>query len=144
MPFETPLPSGFFDVSDITAKVREYGGVPPTTVIRTNQAWDLLVEWTASGVLTSWIAGKWDMHIYLESMGPGEDLDLTDPNEHEVPLTPGPTPVTYTYHPDFKAGIVPPGSYKLVFTVRYIDASGRPDQMAGYWDGPIIQFYKPT
>ena len=144
MPFETPLPPGFFDVSDITATVREYQGIPPTTIIRTDQPWDVLVKWTTSGVLTGWIAGKWDLHLYLESMGPGDDYELTDPNEHEMPLTPGVSPISYEYHPDVKGGVVSPGQYSLVFTVRYINASGKPDQMAGHWIGPILQFYKPT
>ncbi len=144
MPFETPLPAGFFDVSEITATVRESGGAPPTTILRTDQSWDVLVQWKTSGPITGWVAGKWDLHLYLESMGPGDEVEITDPNEHEVPLMPGPSPVLYEYHPDVKAGIVVPGAYKLVFTVRYIEASGNPGQMAGYWEGPIIQFYKPT
>lgn len=140
MPFETPLPPGLFDVSEITATFHEEGGVAPSTILYTDQRWHVDVHWETSGAITGWVTGNWDLHLYLESMGPGEDLDLTDPNEHIVPLTPGLSPILYDYHPDFNAGIVTTGVYKLVFTVRYIEASGNPGQMAGYWEGPILQF----
>lgn len=140
MPFQTPLPPGLFDVSEITATFHEEGGVAPSTILYTDQRWHVDVHWETSGVITGWVAGNWDLHLYLESMGPGEDLDLTDPNEHIVPLTPGLSPILYDYHPDFNAGIVTTGVYKLVFTVRYVEASGNPGQMAGYWEGPILQF----
>lgn len=143
MPFETPLPTGFFDVITVGPTVHESGGAPPTTIMRTDQAWHAHVEWDTSGLLTGWIAGKWDLHLYLESVGPGPEIELTDPNEHEIPLKPGPSPIHYHYHPDVKAGVVPPGAYQLVLTLTYKDAAGNPGQMAGWWQGPIIQFFTP-
>ena len=41
------------------------------------------------------IGGTWHLHIYLETMGPGDDLELFDEdpiNEHDIPLTPGTLP----------------------------------------------------
>jgi hypothetical protein len=143
MPFETPLPAGFFDVSDITATLQENAGVPPTTVLRTNQTWFVNVHWETTGLITSWVAGNWDLHLYLESMGPGDEIEVTDPIHHVVPLTPGPSPISYDFPINVVAGIVVPGAYKLVFTARYITPLGDPGQMAGYWEGPIIQFYNP-
>lgn len=144
MPFETPLPPGFFDVNITTATVREYGGPNPITIIRTNQRWDVQIEWQTSGFIKSWVAGNWHLTVYLESMGPGDDHALVDPNEAVIPLLPPPTDHLYKYHPDFNAGVVPAGVYKLILTITYTDPAGNPGEMAGYWEGPIIQFHSPV
>ncbi len=144
MPFETPLPAGFFDVTMTGPTVHESGGAPPTTIIRTNQPWHVHVEWDTTGMLTGMITGNWDLHLYLESVGSGPEVDLTDPNEHIIPLSPGPSPRHYHFHPDVAAGAVPAGPYRLALTLTYTDATGTPGPMAGYWEGPIIQFYQPN
>lgn len=146
MPFETPLPPGFFDVSmsAITAAEIHEPGVLPSTVLRKDQPWSINVEWDTAGLLTGWIAGNWHLHVYLESMGPGDEVEITDPNEHLIPLVPGPSPCHYHFHPDVPLNAIKEdGAYKLVVTVTYINAAGHPAPMAGYWEGPIIQFYTP-
>jgi hypothetical protein len=147
MPFENLLPAGSFDVTMTGPSVHESGGAPPTTIIRTDQPWHVHVQWDTSGSHTGMIGGTWHLHIYLETIGPGDDLELFDEdplNEHDIPLTPGPSPRHYHYHPDVPAGKVPPGAYKLALTLTYTDLANNPGPMAGYWEGPIIQFYKPN
>ena len=142
MPFETPLPPGNFDVTITNAAVREYGGTNPTTIIRTDQTWDVQIEWQTSGSIATWLAGNWHLQIFMESMGPGDEVVLVDSNEAVIPLVPE-SPHLYQYHPDFPAGKVTAGVYKLVLTITYTDAANNPGGMAGYWEGPIIQFYDP-
>ncbi len=145
MPFQSTLPQGLFDVTmSAAAIVKEVGGMPPATIIRTDQAWSVEVEWDVTGIQTGWIAGQWHLHIYLEKLGPGDDLVITDPNEVDIPLIPQPYPETvhYHYHPDVKPGAVPEGEYKLVVSLTYTDATGHLGEMSGFWEGPMLQFYK--
>ena len=147
MPFETPLAAGEFDVVNLSAfaVVHEEGPGPhpPTTIIRTDQPWHIHIQCDTVGSATGMITGNWHLHAYLESIGPGPERSLFDPDEHIIPLTPKTPPATVHYHkhPDIRAGVVPAGPYKLIVAVTYIDADGNPGEMAGYWEGPIIQFY---
>jgi hypothetical protein len=54
------------------------------------------------------ITGSGHRHVYLESLGPGDVLDLTDAVNpgHIIPLTPGPSPVNYFVHFDVLANTV--------------------------------------
>ncbi len=148
MPFETPLAEGEFDVVGLSAYavVHKEGTETnvPTTIIRTDQKWHIHIEWDTVGSATGMVTGKWHIHAYLESVGPGPEEMLFDPNEHIIELTPKTPPETVHYHlhPDIPAGIVPAGPYKLVVAVTYLDAAGNPGEMAGYWEGPILQFYE--
>lgn len=157
MPFEIPASlAGLFDVtmSDLTAASIVEPGARPSTIIRTDHEWYVNLEWDTSGPLTGWIGGTWHLHLYLESMGPGDEVELFDekeppadpgyPKEHDIPLTPGPSPRHYHLHPDIKKNAVKPGAYKLVATVTYTDLAGNPGEMAGYWEGPIVQFITPA
>jgi hypothetical protein len=38
---------------------------------------------------------------------------------------------------------VPPGTYKLVVTINYLTPANQPGFMAGYQEGPILQFFNP-
>jgi len=148
MPFETPFPPALF-AGTITAVPHEHGGVAPASIIRTDQSWAVNVRWTTTGLATSMISGDWHLHVYLESIGPGPDLDLIDAVNpgHVVPLTPGPSPVSYFVHFDIQAGAVtaPPAGilYKLAVTLTYFDAAGAPGPMAAFEEGPLLQFYNP-
>ena len=143
MPFETPFPQEVF-AGTISATVHEHGGVQPQTIIRTDQGWAVNVNWTNTGLATGMIAGTYDLHLLLERMGPGDDLDLTDPRDHEIPLRPGPEPVNYSRHVDIKSGIVPAGVYKLVVVLRYIEPTGTPGPMSAYVQtNALLEFYTP-
>ena len=145
MPFETPFPKDVF-AGSITATVHEHGGIAPQTIIRTDQSWAVNVNWTNTGLATGMIAGNYDLHLLLERMGPGDDLDLTDREvrDHEIPLRPGPEPIEYSKHVDIRAGIVPPGVYKLVVVLRYMESSGTPGPMSAYVEtNSLLEFYTP-
>lgn len=153
-----PTPNGTFDVTmtDITAtQIQEVPPavhpplLQPATIIHINQAFKIDVQWDVNGMSWAWISGTWHLHAYLEHMGVGSDYDLTDLADHLIPfqfanpapLPPAP-PVHYHRTFDVPAGFVgQEGAYKLVVTLTYINNAGQPDQMAGYWEGPILQFY---
>lgn len=145
MPFETHFPPDVFS-GTITAAAHEHGGAAPQSIIRTNQSWAVNVSWTNTGSATGMITGTYDLHLLLESVGPGADLDITDPAlaDHRVALTPGPSPVNYFKHVDVPAGRVPAGVYKLVVLIRYIEPGGTPGPMAAYEEiSPLLQFFNP-
>jgi hypothetical protein len=146
MPFETPFPKFLF-AGTITAVQQENGGALPETIIRTNQSWAVNVSWTTTGFVTGMIAGDWHLHLYLESIGPGPDLNIIDAADHIIPLTPGPSPVNYSVRVDVPAtAVTAPAAgrlYKLVATLTYFEPGGAPGPMAAFEEGPILQFYNP-
>src|SRR6185295_3736974 len=95
---EKTMTVGSFEVSGapsylhgkIEADVFEVGGVSPTNIIRIDQDWFVRIRWELDGSLKSMICGKWCIHLHLESIGLGEELDLPHPPsaELEVDLNP--------------------------------------------------------
>jgi hypothetical protein len=148
--FETPFrQKGLFD-GVIDATVHEHGGFPPTTIIRSDQVWGVHVRWATSGTLVRMICGKWCLQVHLESIGPGPELRLPRKPVH-IPLDPCgkhkyPYTVHYKYHLDIPAGTITPAHcgipYKLVTSLTYIDYCGKPGPIAGYVEGPIMQFIR--
>ncbi len=143
MPFETPFPGELF-AGDITATAHEEKVLNPQTIIRTDQDWGVDVNWTNTGQVTGMIAGEYCVHLLLERLGPGNDLELTENDPHRIPVSPGVSPRNYSDHIDIKAGVVPAGIYKLVTVLRYWEPTGQPGPMAAYVEtGPLLQFYDP-
>lgn len=148
-----PTPNGFFDITmqTITAnQIKEpSSALAPSTVMPLNQAFTIDIQWDVDGVLWPMLGGSWDLHAYLEKMGTGLDLDLTDLANHIIPFTfantapiPPPPPVHYHRQFDVPAGTVTQeGAYKLIVTLTYRNLLDMPGPMAGYWEGPILQFY---
>jgi hypothetical protein len=131
----------------IEAEIYEQGGVQPTTIIGINQDWRVDFKWSLTGPLAPLICGKWCLHVRLESIGPGHEyaLPLTC-NEVTVPLDPC-GDGHYAYPFTVSKGTVKAEDcsvpYKVVATVTYLNACDRPGPIAGFVEGPIIQFYDP-
>jgi hypothetical protein len=147
MPFETPFIAPGAFAGTISAEVHDAFGVSPATIIRANQDWSIHVNWETTGIATGMISGTWHLHAYLESIGPGPDLDLLDFGDLNIPLTPGVSPVPYAAHLDVPAGTATASHsgtlYKLVVTLTYIEPTGNPGPMAAYVEGPVLQFFNP-
>jgi hypothetical protein len=155
MPFETPFPPAVFS-GTINATVHEHTGAgdppsPPITIIRSNNPWAVNVNWQTSGIANGMITGDWHLHVYLESIGPGDDLDLIDPapGDHIKPLVPG-VLSNYFVHFDVRSmqdlGVAIPLAgrlYKLVVSLTYLEPTGSPGPMAAFVEGPTLQFYNP-
>ena len=128
------------EVTDFSATVIELGGQEPQTVIRDNQGWNITVRWQEQGLAV--IPGNWIVDAYVESIGPGEELHVGQAtsafaglfSNHSVTIPVGPNDVP-----------VAPGQqttpYKLVITLTADDNSGARYAMAGFQEGPILQFY---
>lgn len=144
MPFEINRPLNYGLAGTIDAFVSEVDGVEPTTIIDVRKAFKVHVNWTLEGALTPYICGTWCVHIFLESIGDGPELNL--PAEPvRVPLHPDNGPKTYEAWIEVPAGTILPehcsAPYKLVTTVTYRTVKDRPGPMAGFVEGAVLQFY---
>jgi hypothetical protein len=136
------------------ATVSEIDGVSPTTVIRTDQAWEVEVQWNLEGSLLGTLffnfVGEWVVSLFLESMGPTTEYAL--PTAGGVRLSvdtftlPDPNDEThrdYTTTIPVSANTVDPGVYKMVVAITYESAPGTPGPIAGFHEGGMFQFYTP-
>ncbi len=144
MPFEINRPLNTGLAGDIAAYVTEADGVDPTTIIDTNTDFKVHINWFVEGALTPFVCGNWCVSLFLESIGDGPELRL--PAEPvEVPLHPQPGRNEYEAWILIPAGTIAPEHcsvpYKLVSTVTYRTVKGRPGPMAGFVEGPVLQFY---
>ncbi len=125
--------------------VDEHDGPPKSkTIIETDQHFHVSVGWHLIGTALD-LAGpnlKFKVKLLVESMGPGPE---TIAATAEVPFVPPPAP---SHHSDFSktfdfaAGTLPEGVYRLVIALTATNA-GKPINIAGYNDGPMIQVYAP-
>lgn len=129
----------------LDAAVYELGGSAPTTVLDNTQGWEVRFNWGVHGSpLTKMLAGKWCLSIHLESMGPGAEFQLPVGGAKIVPFDPAIS--HYTAVITVPAGTVPAtpeAIYKVVACLTTKDALGRPGPIAGYVEGPILQFFDP-
>ena len=146
MPFEVKL--GAFNVSNLGATIVELtdptNPTTPTSIIRTDQSWEVRVHFETSGGLSHVLTGQWHVGLFIESIGPGQELEL---GLVHVPLTPGPGTVNYDVVIPVAAANNPAvpdhqtRPFKLVTTVSYIQPDGNPGAMAGYIENAIVQLY---
>ena len=141
MPFEDPF--GGLLTGTMTANVEDPGGIqPPSTIIQTDDAWNIVVEWSIDGVAAPFLGGDWHVRVFVESIGPGF-AGQVGPTV-DVPLAsqpPGP-PRNYEATVNVAAGFLAEGTYKIVALLNY-DVLGDPQEMAAFHDGPIVQLYVP-
>ena len=158
MPFEAPIG---LDGSITTLKHDVGGGVAlggfftdEPTIISTSQTWMIHVRWETRGPLNILLTGNWHLHAYLESMGPGPDVDVTDIADpdapHVIALAPAAGVSFYSADIAVPANVVglPAGTamlqtglYKLAVALTYIGPTGVPGPIAAYEEGPVLQFY---
>jgi len=126
-----------------TCQVFEKGAFDPTTLIKTNQDWFVRIRLRTEGIMNGTTAGSFLLRLHLEGLGlAASELDLPAVAV-SVDLTPDSPPQDYLKDIEVKAGDVPVGAYKLVTTVNVIGPAPKkaPAAIAGYCEGPILQFY---
>lgn len=133
---------------DVAALVVLDPGLPPTTIIKMSDPFNVQVEWHIEGGLVPMLGGNWHINVFCESIGKGfegqlgaekvvalGDGALTNPPPKRAYSTLIDVPAAETIA-DFE-----PGAYKLTAVITY-ENGGVPGEMAGYSEGPILQFYK--
>jgi len=142
MPFEPQnIPPGFFNGSITASAVLDPAGLQPTTIIRTTDTWHVSISWVIAGIVADALAGTWQVRAFLESMGPGFEGQVGATLNINLAVDPS-TPRNYTALITVPPG-TPAGPYKLVTTVTYLTPANQPGFMAGYEEGPILQFFNP-
>jgi hypothetical protein len=115
-------------------------GPNPNTVIRRAEAWSVRVEWNISGGIAPAIGGDWRVNVLLESMGGGFEGQVAT---QIVPVSAAPPAVIRNYSAtlNIPGGLVPQaGVYKLVVAILHQNL-GLPTRMAGFEEGPLMQFF---
>ncbi len=144
MPFErmpgVELEVTNFDIRVVELPLASPPAAMPQTVIKTSQPWAIQVNWTVIGIARPIITGNWHVEAYLECRGPGVDVEVGEGNYAMGGVSYGPVLL-------IGAGVVPvtPGEpstpYKLTVTLTALNPAGAPYPMAGYVEGPMLQFY---
>jgi hypothetical protein len=131
-----------YEMDNLAARVYDVGGSAPMTIISTTLAWQVQVEWEAVGVAVSWYNAKYSVDAFLESIGPGGELQL---GPVKGAITAGVANYKAVINVPPGAVVVPPGQdsipMKLVTTITVKDNAGNPVPMAAFIEGPILQFY---
>lgn len=127
----------------ITTRVLDPSGlVPSRRVIQVNDDWSVQVDWIVSGDAVVGLnpAACWNINIALESIGPGLEAIVGKAAE---PV--GAPAMTHTYSKtiDIPANFpgLGPGVYRLSVSLT-LDNAGTPVPLAGFREGPAIQFYR--
>lgn len=142
MPFEPQnVPPNFFTGSITAFAVLDPAGLQPTIVIRTTDTWHVRINWRIDGIVANALAGTWRVAAFLESIGAGFEGQIgptVNINLNVDPVAPREYSALITVPPG-----TPAGTYKLVVTVNYLELGGTPGFMAGYEEGPVLQFFNP-
>jgi hypothetical protein len=125
-------------------------------IIRTDQDWGVDLQWEMTGYEAHYGIGIWLATIFLESMGPGREYALPSPGPVKIANKEGswdmtkaarvfslipdklPLKVDHTIDP------IDPGTYRLTVAIQYFNFINEPESVAGFMDGPMLQFYKPA
>lgn len=128
----------------------------PNTVLEISTDWSVKVRWHIIGLGANNLAGAdWHVKVKIESMGEGEEKtlrDVTVPGGNYDPAT------STASHLDYEVTIPilardpavrladrvnDEGVYRLVAVVTHDKVGGfpGPDRVAGFIEGPMLQFY---
>jgi hypothetical protein len=134
-------PFGDALTATVNAEVQDPEGIQPATIIQTEDAWLIHVEWEISGPAAPFVGGNWHVAAYLESIG-GDGFEGQVGDTVDVPLSDAdPAPArSYTADINVLGDTVPAGAYKLVTLINYTHLDV-PCEMAAFTEGPILQFY---
>ncbi|HBY94626.1 MAG: hypothetical protein M5U01_40235 [Ardenticatenaceae bacterium] len=114
----------------------------PNRVLQTNLGWQIKVDWNISGLVAGGLDGDWKVRAFAESLGGGFEGQVGA--DMIVPLSAAPATNNRSYSATINvpAGTPPEGTYLLTVVVNYSNL-GVPQQMAGFAQGPTVEFYNP-
>jgi len=145
--YEELLP--FFQIQNGNVEIFEgpstggFPGGPPINAIQTDQDWGVEIKWQTTGLLNFIIAGTWRLQLFLEQMGGGE---FSIPNVYGVATqTFVSSPHLYSVTMNVPKGIVPKGTYKLVFQMTFTGPAPatKPGPIACFAEYPkLLEFYE--
>ncbi|HRF48615.1 MAG TPA: hypothetical protein PLC98_13395 [Anaerolineales bacterium] len=115
-------------------------GPNPNTVIRRSEPWSVRLDWSISGGIAPALGGDWEVKVLLESMGGGFEGQIASTTVALATVAPA-FNRAYTTTLNIAGGVVPTdGVYKLVVAILHRNL-GVPTRMAGFEEGPFVEFY---
>lgn len=151
MPIDFALPPAQLrgDIAVLTS-VEADPDVDPNTVLEIDREWYLRPHWWVDGTAAYYLGGTWHLEVNVESMGPGVEKTLATIDIPTTALGPGPITHRLEYkpviripsrHEDPLHSIPQDGAYKLVVVLTYTTPFNQHGRIAGFTDGPMLQFY---
>jgi hypothetical protein len=121
----------------------------PNKVLELGNPWTGRVSWFIDGLGIAALAGEWEARLFIESMGPGVEQEIAPPITKDLvaDLLPSSTATHHEYRADFPVPAnTPPdeGVYRITGLITYTNPFGNRMAMAGFSEGEMIQFYKPS
>jgi hypothetical protein len=117
----------------------------PNQVFQRDLPWSIQVNWSIFGTISPAIGGDWTVRAYMESIGAGFEGQVGP--TLVIPVnSPGtlPPPRNYSATINVPAGTPPnEGVYKLTVLLNHSNMGIR-DKMAGFTEGPMVEFYNPV
>lgn len=140
---------------DVLAFALQDPDVDPNTVLEIDKDWKVRVEWHAVGTGAHNLAGAdWHVTLKIESMGGGDEKTLKSVTVPGTGYVPGSTPTHVHYSTEIPIQARVPGMnlpdrinqdgvYRLIAIVTHDKVGGfpGPDRVAGFIEGPMLQFY---
>jgi len=115
-------------------------GPNPNTVIRRSEPWSVRLDWSIAGGIAPALGGDWEVKVLLESMGGGFEGQIASTTVALASVAPA-FNRAYTTTLNIAGGVVPTdGVYKLVVAILHRNL-GVPTRMAGFEEGPFVEFY---
>ncbi len=122
----------------------------PNPVLEIDRDWYVQAHWWIDGTAAYYLGGTWHIAVNIESMGPGVEKTLATVDVPVTALGPGPITHRLEYRPwihipsrlqDPDNSIPTDGVYKLVVVLTYTTAFGQHGRIAGFNEGPMLEFY---
>ena len=120
-------------------------GISPTDIVFPGETFNVYVNWELHGSLEHIICGKWCVCLDFECVGAGPEYDVDeickyiefDCHQHGV----------FGTKFEVRVGDIPDTSKdrcsivcRLFVTVSLVDNCGKPARVAGFCEGPLVQF----
>lgn len=133
------------------AEIWEDSPVLTTNIITTEKLWGVHMKWTMSGWEARQGHEEWHIQLFLEKIGLGKEYTLPNAGPVVINNRDGAwDPATQKRVFDRIIEIDPvtdpvdPGTYRLTATLQYfVKGTNEPKPCAGFYEGEILQFYKP-
>jgi hypothetical protein len=112
----------------------------PNRVLELGQPWEVTGEWRVWGLDATAIGGTWELKVFLESMGAGFEGQVGSATVTVLPAA----DQTYKQLISITGANPPdPALYKLVILIQHVNTLGKKTRMAGFAEGPYLEFYNP-
>ncbi len=111
----------------------------PNLVIDVDSPFTIRVNWFLSGLVAPALGGNFHVKAVAESIGPGPDFVL---GTAVVPCICGLGVTNFTKDLNVAPGLPADGTFKITMLIIHESGGGIKTHMAGFFEGPVVQFYK--